>query len=199
MKRAWQIHFLKSQGLKPEHRLLDIGCGTLRGGIPLIDYLDAGHYAGCDVRPEALEEGRKELADAGLEAKRPALVCGDDFAATAAALDAAVPGGDATYDFLWAYSVLIHMKDEILDDCLRFAAGRLADGGVFYANVNLGERDDGGWQKFPVVWRTLEFYRSVAARHGLAVAEIGTVADHGHVSGNKLGDAHRLLKITSGG
>ena len=197
MKRAFQIAFLKSRGLRPSHRLLDIGCGTLRGGVPLIDYLDAGHYAGCDVRPEALAEGRAELAEAGLAHKSPALVCGEDFAATAAALDAA--GAPGRFDYLWAYSVLIHMPDAVLADCLRFAAGRLAAGGAFYANVNLGERENGGWQKFPVVWRSLEFYRDRAAAAGLAVEEIGTVAEHGHVSGNALADAHRLLKFTPAG
>ena len=196
MKREFQIRFLRSRGLEPGHRLLDIGCGTLRGGVPLIDLLNAGNYAGCEVRPEALEQGRAELADAGLAEKRPVLVCAPDFTATAAALDAAAPGGAARYDYLWAYSVLIHMSDAVLDDCLRFAAGRLAGGGAFYANVNLGDRGNGGWQGFPVVWRTEAFYRTAANPHGLAVEEIGTVKDHGHVSGNTLGDAQRLLMFT---
>ncbi len=61
LKRRFQIDFLKKQGLKPEHYLLDIGCGTLRGGIPIIDYLDKGHYYGIEVRDFVLDEGRKEL------------------------------------------------------------------------------------------------------------------------------------------
>ena len=28
-----QFDFLKKKGLKPQHKLLDIGCGSLRGGV----------------------------------------------------------------------------------------------------------------------------------------------------------------------
>ena len=44
MKRDFQIKFLKKSGLLPKHYLLDIGCGTLRGGIPFIEYLDEKKY-----------------------------------------------------------------------------------------------------------------------------------------------------------
>jgi hypothetical protein len=48
--RDFQIQFLTARGLKPEHSLLDLGCGVLRGGIPLIRYLDPGRFVGLDVR-----------------------------------------------------------------------------------------------------------------------------------------------------
>ncbi len=44
-----QFEFLVSQGLKPQHRLLDIGCGTLRGGRHFIAYLEAEKYTGIDL------------------------------------------------------------------------------------------------------------------------------------------------------
>jgi hypothetical protein len=43
--------------------LVDLGCGTLRGGIPIIEYLDADSYIGVDVREEAIEEARRFLTD----------------------------------------------------------------------------------------------------------------------------------------
>lgn len=36
----WQLEFMKKQGLKKSHTLLDIGCGVLRGGRYFIDYLN---------------------------------------------------------------------------------------------------------------------------------------------------------------
>src|SRR5260370_8123111 len=67
-----QIDFLLSQGLTPHHRLLDIGCGSLRGGVKLIRYLDAGHYAGVDLHESLLNAGYEiELVKAGLTHKLP--------------------------------------------------------------------------------------------------------------------------------
>ena len=59
--RDFQIKFLKEMGLMPEDYLLDLGCGTLRGGIPIIRYLEKGHYYGIEILPDVLEEGKKEL------------------------------------------------------------------------------------------------------------------------------------------
>jgi cyclopropane fatty-acyl-phospholipid synthase-like methyltransferase len=70
-KRRFQIEFLLKQGLLPHHRLLDFGCGTLRGGIPLIEYLNDGNYVGLDVRLETLKEACLELEESGLASKNP--------------------------------------------------------------------------------------------------------------------------------
>ena len=48
-KRDWQMGFLLNHGLSPSDHFLDVGCGTLRGGIPIIEYLDPGNYTGFDV------------------------------------------------------------------------------------------------------------------------------------------------------
>ena len=71
MKREFQFDFLKRMGLERTQVLLDLGCGTLRGGIPLIEFLERGHYIGVDVRADVLDEARAELREAGLEHKSP--------------------------------------------------------------------------------------------------------------------------------
>lgn len=190
MKRDFQIRFLKSAGLAPAHYLLDLGCGTLRGGIPLIEYLQPGHYYGIEVRAEALAEGRKELREAGLEGKQPVLLQSNDISQLSVAQQ---------FDYSWAFSVLIHMQDPILDQTLGFIARRLAPDGAFYANVNIGEEYSGSWQGFPVVSRTLEFYRDQCARHDLALADLGPLSEHGHISGVKEQDIQRMLRITRAG
>ncbi|MBA2614534.1 MAG: hypothetical protein H0U90_01940, partial [Actinobacteria bacterium] len=43
-----QFEYLKERGLEPEHYLLDVGCGPLRGGIRFIQYLETGHYYGVE-------------------------------------------------------------------------------------------------------------------------------------------------------
>lgn len=44
-----QFDFLVAQGLKPHHRLLDYGCGSGRGAVHFVEYLDKGHYLGLDI------------------------------------------------------------------------------------------------------------------------------------------------------
>lgn len=175
LKRRFQFEFLTSHGLRPESRLLDVGCGTLRGGIPLIEYLRTGHYVGVEARADALAEARKELADAGLEHKRPLLIHAEDPAQVRL---------QERVDFAWAFSVLFHMQDETVDACLALVARELTGDGVFYANVGLGDRREqqGRWQGFPVISRTREFYTSLAAAHGLAVSDVGRLDTLGHPS-----------------
>ena len=187
MKRDFQILFLKDMGLKPEHYLFDVGCGTLRGGIPLISYLQSSHYFGAEVRAEAIEEGRKELREAGLEGKTPTLLVSPDISQLVV---------NRKFDFIWAFSVLIHMSNDILNNTLSFVHKHLSDDGIFYANVNIGERKEANWQGFPVVGRTLEFYTEQCAMNGLAVTDIGAIKDYGHVSNVESQDAQRMLKIT---
>ena len=193
-KRTFQFRFLRDAGLQPGHRLLDLGCGTLRGGIPLIDYLQAGHYTGVDVRPHVITEARRECDDHGLAAKSPVLLCHDDLRRLA------LPH---RFDVVWAFSVLIHMDDDTLDAALACVRRHLHPGGQFLANVNLGDRPDGAWQGFPLVWRSMAFYDAAFRRHGLHVVDLGTLARFGnptrHRDPQTEATQHMLRAIPAGG
>jgi len=77
----YMFDFLVDSGLRPEHRLLDFGCGALRLGVWAIGYLDAGNYFGVDSHLESLEAGAAyELPLHALEPKRPRLLWSQDFA-----------------------------------------------------------------------------------------------------------------------
>ena len=186
-KRQFQIDFLISQGLQPHHKLLDVGCGTLRGGIPLIDYLDAGNYTGTEVRREVLDEARKELERSRLTHKNPTLITSDDFTTLQC---------DTMFDYAWAFSVLIHMTDEIVKSCLGFVSSHLQPDGAFYANAGVGpRRDQTGHRGFPVIERPLDQYEDFARSAGLRVEELGTLKDLGHVTGRG-GDMHQMLRFS---
>lgn len=43
-----QFDFLVGRGLRPHHVLLDFACGSLRGGVHFIPYLEEGNYLGFD-------------------------------------------------------------------------------------------------------------------------------------------------------
>lgn len=75
-----QFDFLIQQGLTPSHCLLDIACGSLRGGIHFIRYLERGHYLGIDKERRLIELGiEHELGRAVYEAKTPEFVVSDRF------------------------------------------------------------------------------------------------------------------------
>jgi len=186
MKRDFQFQFLRGAGLKPHHYLLDLGCGTLRGGIPLIDYLQTGHYFGTEVRPEVLVEGRKELKEERLEYKSPVLMVTPNPPNLSLG---------RVFDYIWSFSVLIHMDDDILDSTLGFVSRHLGERGIFYANVNIGTFGEGNWRGFPLVARTLDFYERVCERNGLILTEVGSLRDFGHISNVPLQDDQKMLKM----
>lgn len=98
-----QHDFLLAQGLKPDHRLLDIGCGSLRLGVRACAYLAPGNYWGTDISTDLLEAGyRQEIVTAGLEARLPRsnLVTDGEFT---------FPGLPDRFDFIMAQSVFTHL------------------------------------------------------------------------------------------
>ena len=180
--RDFQIKFLKDMKLMPEDYLLDIGCGTLVGGIPIISYLEKRHYYGIEKRPDVLEEARKELLASKLTHKMPVLLSEDISSVNF----------ERKFNFVWAYAVLIHLKNEILEDCFAFVSSHLSKQGKFYANVNIGNKKDDSWKGFPVVWRTLDFYKKVGSSYGLTVQDIGSRQEFGLASP----DDQRMLEIS---
>jgi cyclopropane fatty-acyl-phospholipid synthase-like methyltransferase len=173
VKRRFQIEFLKEAGLKPHHRLLDFGCGTLEGGLPLIEYLDQGNYFGLDVRTETLKEACNELEESGLDQKKPTLIHCHDLSSL---------NFRKGFDFIWAFSVLIHLADDKLEEMLAFAASNLSLSGKILANVRYGDKADGHWRNFPLVSRNQEFYQHTFEKHGLRVRDIGALREFGHIA-----------------
>lgn len=184
MKRAFQIEFLRREGLRPGHRVLDIGCGSLRGGAALIAYLEPHGYSGIDVRESVLVEARQELLREKLLAKQPELVLVTDM------MDLDLK---RRFDVLWAFSVLFHLADPILDACFFMAARHLGSEGVFFANVIAGEGAPGEWQGFPVAPRSLATYQALALRHGLHTRIVGALGELGHHSGDVSQDSQCML------
>jgi ubiquinone/menaquinone biosynthesis C-methylase UbiE len=106
---ALQFEFLLRQGLLPFHTLVDVGCGALRCGIPIIQYLEEGNYYGLDINASLLEAGKCELAKAGLTGKRPKLLVNDKFE---------VDRFGISFDFAIAQSVFTHLDMDLILRCL---------------------------------------------------------------------------------
>jgi cyclopropane fatty-acyl-phospholipid synthase-like methyltransferase len=119
-----QFDFLKQQGLTPEHRLLDIGCGCLRGGIHFVRYLNRGNYYGLDINASLIAAGKMEIASAGLSDKSPTFLVNDQFEFSKF---------DVKFDFALALSVFTHLFLNHIARCLVETAKVLQPEGKFYA------------------------------------------------------------------
>lgn len=127
-----QLRFLRARGLRRDHRLLDIGCGALRGGVHLVRYLDVGRYTGVDKEPELLRIGaERELGTALMAAKRPTLLALADFEFERLPVRP---------DIAWAHSLFTHLPMEHIRRCLANLRLVIAPGGVLYATF--GECDE---------------------------------------------------------
>ncbi len=166
-QRQFQIAFLKKHGLKPHHTLLDFGCGPLRGGIPIIKYLNTGNYHGIDINREALDEAEKELKENKLEYKRPTLVHVKEKETLKL---------HKTFDFIWAFSAVIHMPDYAYEAFISFTSKHLKRNGVLYMNVNIGKRRTGGrFLSFNTYVRPLKFYNEIILKYNLKIVGSETI------------------------
>ena len=120
-----QFNFLKDHGLQPHHRLVDLGCGALRGGLHFIRYLDAGHYYGLDINASLVEAGRRELEGAELGHKRPHLLVNDRFE---------LAGFATAFDCALAVSVFTHLPMNHIVRCLVEVRKALRPGARFFAS-----------------------------------------------------------------
>jgi len=105
-----QFDFLVAEGLRPEHVLLDVGCGSLRGGVYFIPYLDRGHYLGIDKERLLIRRGlRTELDAAVRREKDPQFVVSDDFE---------FERFPVRPDFALAQSLFTHLPAGVITRCL---------------------------------------------------------------------------------
>jgi ubiquinone/menaquinone biosynthesis C-methylase UbiE len=119
-----QLDFLRQEGLAPADRLLDVGCGCLRGGVHFVRFLNAGKYYGLDLSRSLIEAGYKELDAAGLSGKGANLLVNDCFEFSRFGVE---------FEFLFAQSVLTHLSWNQVSRCFVEARKVLAAGGRFYA------------------------------------------------------------------
>lgn len=119
-----QFEFLREQGLENHHRLLDVGCGSMRGGVHFARYLERGNYHGLDANASLIDAGHRELALAGLADRDARLLANADFE---------VARFGVQFDFAIAVSLFTHLYLNHIQLCLCRVADRLVPGGRFYA------------------------------------------------------------------
>ena len=152
-----QFEHLKYWGLVENHYLLDIGCGSLRGGRFAIRILEPGHYYGIDPNQWLIDEGIKhELGTELLRTKRPVFRNDADFNFSAF---------DCKFDFLMAQSIFSHTTQAQMRTIFAEAAKVMRGEGIFLATYIPGDTDYMGseWSYPDGVKFTLGRMRALAA------------------------------------
>ncbi len=104
-----QMRLLLDAGLRPEHRVLDIGAGSLRLGCLLVPWLEPGNYWATDLSGALMRRGwEEELAD---KDRLPLdhLVEDGDFS---------FPGLPEEFDFAICFAVFTHLPPGMTEAAL---------------------------------------------------------------------------------
>ncbi|UCC31013.1 MAG: class I SAM-dependent methyltransferase [Phycisphaerales bacterium] len=120
-----QFNFMVQRGLMPHHYFLDIGCGSLRGGVHFIPYLDRGRYFGIDRQKGLIGAGLRHELDAAIAlAKQPRFIHSAMFEFDRFC---------TRFDFALAQSVFTHLAPDQIGLCLRNLLQVMNPAGSLYA------------------------------------------------------------------
>lgn len=105
---TYHLDILKSYGLTPDMKILDVGCGSMRVGCKLIEYLDPNNYYGIDINLGLVEAGLNyEVPKYDLQDK----ITPDNFIITD---DFSFEDFGVEFDFGFAHSVFTHLHSDKL-------------------------------------------------------------------------------------
>jgi SAM-dependent methyltransferase len=159
---AMVFNLLTCVGLRQHHRLLDIGCGSLRSGRLLIPYLDPGKYIGVEPNKRAVIDGiAHELGDDIIQIKKPVF----SYKASLEEFDAPLE-----LDYAVAQSIFSHTSKSMLDGWLADVAAHMRDTGALFATFLRGNVDYAGedWVYPGCVKYRIETMRQLACKHGFS-------------------------------
>jgi cyclopropane fatty-acyl-phospholipid synthase-like methyltransferase len=165
-----QFEFLISKNLRPHHKMLDIGCGTLRGGRHFIKYLHPGNYYGIDISRKAISSAEQLIQREGLTDRRPQLVVSENGNLTF------VEFCGQRFDYILAQSVFTHLKREHIEECFEHIASVMQGGSAFYFTYNRGEtyeQTDLKDFRYPFL-----FFESLEKQHGFKLRHCSDEYNH---------------------
>ena len=163
---AMVFNLLTVLGLRQHHRVLDVGCGSLRIGRLFVPYLNKGNYVGIEPNKWLIDDGIKnELGNDQVMIKSPLFLEG----ASASVLEKS-----EVFDFAVAQSIFSHCGLDLISEWLEGVSHHLSDTGVFVATFVKGDDDfDGkGWVYPECVPFTTQTMESLATKHGYSYKEI---------------------------
>jgi SAM-dependent methyltransferase len=112
------LNLFKKFGLKPHHRVLDIGCGIGRMAVPMTQYLDAaGRYDGFDIREDGVQWCRERISTQYPSFRFEHTPLRNSMYLPDSAQDASgfrFPYPSGSFDFAIATSVFTHLQEPVV-------------------------------------------------------------------------------------
>jgi cyclopropane fatty-acyl-phospholipid synthase-like methyltransferase len=176
-QKEHQFDLMIKCGLQPHHKLLDIGCGYLRGGYLFIPYLNVGNYYGIDKEPWLLKCGIGMIEYEGLWNKSPHISLVENFN---------IDHFNTKFDFMLAQSVFSHLSPGYIYQCITNVLPWLQDNGKFYAtffpgdDIQLGTDHKNRKNEYTKATQPISFYEN---HHSAKITYLG---ECGHPSGQHL-------------
>lgn len=163
---ALQFNLLTTLGLREFHYLLDVGCGSLRGGKLFIPYLLPKRYYGIEPEKWLIEQGiEEELGQDIIKIKKPQFSTNKNFELSIFR---------KKFDFILAQSVFSHASGEQITKCFREAKKVMKKNSIFIANYLKGAKNYKGqkWVYPDCVTYKEDFFITLAQDSGLVYQEI---------------------------
>jgi hypothetical protein len=157
-------------GLRENHRVLEIGSGSLRAGRFLINYLNADNYCGVEPNTESVRLGvDKELGPEVAARKRPRFSHERDFGFGCFG---------HTFDYALSYSVFTHIPPPEVSIVFKNLRSVFHDGSIFLATAAFAEGeeqivDQYKWTDLPINIYSFDRLESAAKASGLRLARLG--------------------------
>ena len=122
---ATQFRLLSTLGLRSNHRLLDVGCGSLRAGRLILNYLDEHNYYGIEPNKWLIEDAiRNVIGEDVVKIKKPNFDHNDQFNTDVFS---------KKFDFIVAQSIFSHSGSDIIRSALNNFKDSLKDSGIIVA------------------------------------------------------------------
>ncbi len=170
--QSYQLNILISNGLKPEHKLLDLGCGPLQGGIAFIKYLDANNYYGVDIREASLNAGIRQVKKNHLENKNPVIFLTDDFGKKKLS--------GIKFNFIWASQILYYFDDKKLNSIMDWLSISLTDEGKFLGDIIGPKHYEFKTGEHNWFLHTTDSLAAIAGNYNLKVRNLGEINNFGY-------------------
>ncbi len=172
----FQLQVLKEHELTPQSTVLDVGCGSLRGGRKIIPYLEPGNYWGTELSGGMLNSGREILESDGLLDRRPNLIHTSNFSFDRLA------GVEFTHVMFWG--VFTDVPPESVAEAIHGLPELLTEGSIVIATFGLSDKHRSDYRQIRFM-QPYDFYERLAVESQLDL-ELVSGFSHRHPKGHSL-------------